>query len=62
LKIAATALGGGGRRRRTWGDGIGISASKPRAYFYEVSISVYEDGKRECVQCKGRTLAAMARR
>jgi hypothetical protein len=61
LKIAAGALGCG-CGRRTCNDGIGISVVKAKGYCYEVAISVGKDGKRGNVQCKGHTLAAMARR
>ncbi len=38
------------------------ASSKLGAYFYDVGISVGKNRKRGCVQCKGRTLTAMARR
>ncbi len=36
--------------------------SKPRAYYFNIGISIGEDSKRRHIQCKGRTLSAMARR
>ncbi len=61
LKIAAAALGGGGGRS-SCNDCIGVASSKPRAYYYDISISGSKDGKRGCFQCKGSTPAVMARR
>ncbi len=61
LKGAVAALGGGGGRR-TCNNASASTLSKPRAYYYNIGISIGEDGKRRSIQCKGRTLAAMARR
>ncbi len=38
------------------------ASSKPRAWYYNIGISVGEDGKRGRIQCKGCTLEAMARK
>ncbi len=35
---------------------------RPRAYYYDLHVIIGKDGKRGCIQCKGRLLAAMARR
>jgi hypothetical protein len=35
---------------------------KPRAYYYDVGISVGKKGERGCIRGKRHTLAAMARR
>ncbi len=36
--------------------------SKPRAYYYNVGVSIGKDSKRGCFEYEGRTLAAMARK
>ncbi len=41
---------------------LASASSKPRAYYCSVSVSIGKDGKRGCVQCKGRTSEAMAMR
>jgi hypothetical protein len=61
LKIAVAALVSGGGRR-TCNDGVGVSVVKAKGLLYNISISIGKDGKRGCVQCKGRMPAAMARR
>ncbi len=62
LKIAVMALGGGdGRKHAMMAFASESESSKPRAYYYNIGISVGKDGERGCVQCKGHTLAATAR-
>ncbi len=40
---------------------LASASLKPRAYYYNIGISIGKDSKRGRVQCKGHTLAAMAR-
>ena len=61
LKIAVAVLGSSGGKR-TCNDGVGISLVKAEGLLYDVRVSIGEDGKRRHIQCKGRTLSAMARR
>jgi hypothetical protein len=53
FKIAVAALGSGGSRR-TCDDSVGVSIVEAKGFYYNVGISIGRDGKRGCVQCKGR--------
>ncbi len=48
FKYAVAALGGSGGRR-TCKDGIGVSVGKAKGLYYNVGVSVGEDGERGCV-------------
>ncbi len=58
FRIMASVLGGGGGRR-TCNDDIGISVVEAEGFLLE---HWHQHCKMGCVQCKGRTLTAMARR
>ncbi len=61
LKIAVVVLGSG-FGRRTCDEGIGIRVVYAKGYCHNIGISVDNDNKRGCVQCKGCTLTAMVRK
>jgi hypothetical protein len=42
---------------------VSVSALlKPKASYYNVSVSIGKDGERGCIQCKGCTWEAMVRK
>jgi hypothetical protein len=57
LKIVMVVLDGSGSRRAS-----GVSIIEAKGLLLQCPRQRWQDGKRVCIRCKGRTLAAVARR